>query len=91
MISVSDDEILAAQKTLAAKAGVFSEPAASAAYAGLLKLIDYGSIKNDEEVVVLLTGHGLKDIDTAAKNVTNKIEIIAPTIEAVSDKVKKIL
>jgi threonine synthase len=91
MISVSDDEILAAQKTLANKAGVFSEPAASASFAGLLKLIDYGNIIIDEEVVVLLTGHGLKDIDTAAKNITNKIEIIAPTIEAVSDKVKKIL
>lgn len=91
MISVSDDEIIAAQKTLAAKAGLFSEPAAAASYAGLLKLIDYGSIKNDEEVVILLTGHGLKDIDTAAQSISTKIEIIEPTIDAVSEKVKMIL
>jgi threonine synthase len=91
MISVGDDEILAAQKTLANKAGVFSEPAAAASFAGLLKLIDYGNIKIDEEVVVLLTGHGLKDIDTASKNIESKIEIIAPTIEAVTEKVKELL
>jgi threonine synthase len=91
IISVSDEEILSAQKILAAKAGVFSEPAAAASYAGLLKLLDYGNINRNEEVVVLLTGHGLKDIDTAAKNIAAKIEIIEPTIEAVSAKVKTIL
>jgi threonine synthase len=91
MISVSDEEILSAQKILAAKAGVFSEPAAAASYAGLLKLLDYGNINRDEEVVVLLTGHGLKDIDTAAKNIAASLEIIAPNIDAVSEKVRKIL
>ena len=91
MIAVSDEEIMVAQKILASKAGVFAEPAASAAHAGLLKLLDYGKVGKDEEIVVLLTGHGLKDIDTAAKNVAANIEVIAPNIDAVSKNIEKIL
>ena len=55
-ISVSDKEIMDGQKKLAMEEGIYSEPAASAAYAGYLK----ESVKG--KTVVLVTGNGLKDI-----------------------------
>jgi len=61
---VSDDEILAAQGLLARKEGVFCEPASAAGVAGLLKH-ERGKLREDETVVVVLTGHGLKDPQAA--------------------------
>lgn len=89
MIAVSDEDILTAQKTLAAKGGIFAEPAASASFAGLLKLQTKGMVKKSEIVVVLLTGHGLKDIETAAKNISAKIETIAADMGAVEKAIAK--
>jgi threonine synthase len=57
--AVSDDEILAAYTLLGAREGVFCEPASAASVAGLLK---YGA---EGRVVCVLTGHGLKDPQTA--------------------------
>ena len=57
--AVSDDEILDAYALLGAREGVFCEPASAAAVAGLLK---YGA---EGRVVCVLTGHGLKDPQTA--------------------------
>ena len=90
MVAVSDTEILTAQRTLASKAGVFSEPAASAAYAGLLRLIENDSIQRGETTVVLLTGHGLKDIETVRKNVSTDIEITSPDIDSVIKRAKQL-
>ena len=59
--AVSDDEILAAYRLLAATEGVFCEPASAASVAGLIK---YGA-DGAERVVCVLTGHGLKDPDAA--------------------------
>jgi threonine synthase len=59
--AVSDDEILAAYRLLAAREGVFCEPASAAGVAGLLK---YGA-DDAKRVVCVLTGHGLKDPQTA--------------------------
>jgi threonine synthase len=61
---VTDDEILAAQRLLAQKEGVFCEPASAASVAGLLKYRDTGLPKGDT-LVAVLTGHGLKDPQTA--------------------------
>ena len=61
---VTDDEILAAQRLLAAEEGVFCEPASAASIAGLLKYRDMG-IPTGDTVVAVLTGHGLKDPQTA--------------------------
>ena len=83
MIAVSDDEILEAQKILASKAGIFAEPAASASYAGLLRLIEKGLIKKDETTVILITGHGLKDIDVVLNSIKFNQEPIEPTLEAI--------
>lgn len=63
--AVSDREILAAQRLLAEREGVFAEPASAAPIAGLLKLSRSGQLPGGLLVVVVLTGSGLKDPDTA--------------------------
>lgn len=69
-VTVSDDAIVAAQKRLSSSSGLFAEPAASAAFAGLLADIDTGRGPGKKDrAVVLLTGNGLKDIATAMKGV----------------------
>ncbi len=59
--TVTDEEILEAQKLLASTEGIFVEPASAASVAGLLKLRDSGEIRGDEITVLITTGHGLKD------------------------------
>lgn len=61
--AVTDDEILSAYRLLATREGVFCEPASAASVAGVLK---FSSDLPDGPVVCTLTGHGLKDPDTAA-------------------------
>jgi len=63
-VLVSDDEILAAQGTLA-REGLFVEPASAASVAGVTKLLREGVALRD--VVCVLTGHGLKDIEVVQK------------------------
>ena len=63
--TVSDDEILAAQKMMARMEGIFAEPAGAAALAGLVKDVDLGEVDRAAEIVCVSTGHGLKDPDTA--------------------------
>jgi len=81
-LTVTDDEILAAIPELARGEAIFSEPAASAAYAGLKKAVEQGLVKSDETVVCMLTGNGLKDIASAMK-VAGAGTLIEPTLEAV--------
>ena len=80
----SDEEILATQKMLAEKEGIFCEPASAASLAGALRDVKSGKIPENSCVVCTLTGHGLKDPDTAIKQST------APVIkvEASLDQVK---
>jgi threonine synthase len=61
-VSVTDDQIISALKLLAENTGVFVEPAAAAAFAGLQKMKDSEKIKPEQKIVVILTGSGLKDI-----------------------------
>ena len=63
--SVTDAEILAAYAMLASREGLFAEPASAAPIAGLVKLAAHGFFTVPATVVVTLTGHGLKDPDTA--------------------------
>jgi threonine synthase len=63
--AVSDSEILAAYRMLAAEEGVFCEPASAASVAGLIRRAEAGDFARGETVVCVLTGHGLKDPDTA--------------------------
>ncbi|HET7027881.1 MAG TPA: threonine synthase [Candidatus Limnocylindrales bacterium] len=71
--AVTDDEILAAYRTLAELEGVFCEPSSAASVAGLAKVAAAGSIGADELVVAVLTGNGLKDPDTAERSVSGRI------------------
>jgi len=76
-ITVTDDEILSAQNDMAKTTGIFGEPAGATAYAGLLKMWD--KIDDDATIVILNTGSGLKDIESALKVVTlptNSIQTI---------------
>lgn len=88
-LTVSDEEIVAAIPLLAQQTGVFAEPAASAAYAGLLKAAEEKLFNADEEVVVLCTGNGLKDIATARKSV-GQAPKVAPRLDEVAAVVKGI-
>ena len=63
----TDDEILSAQRLLAQKEGIFCEPASAASLAGCLRDIRNGRIPASSQIVCTLTGHGLKDPDTAIK------------------------
>ncbi len=65
---VSDAEILAAQKLLATRAGVFGEPASAASVAGLVKLSRQGRDFEKKKITCVITGTGLKDTDTALKD-----------------------
>jgi threonine synthase len=65
VVVVSDEEILDAQRLLASASGLFTEPAGAAAFAGFLK--DRSGLDPHHRVVVLVTGNGLKDIDSALR------------------------
>ncbi len=80
-LTVSDDDILAAIPELARVEGIFSEPAASAAYAGLKKAVKLGLVRRADTTVCLLTGSGLKDVPSAMKTAGSGT-VIQPTLEA---------
>jgi threonine synthase len=67
--SVTDDEILSAYSRIAEMEGLFVEPASAAPIAGLIKLGGLGWFKEAATIVVTLTGHGLKDPETAVSSV----------------------
>ncbi len=68
--AVSDDEILAAYRFLAAEESVFCEPASAASVAGLLKTGLPDGLGRGATVVCVLTGHGLKDPDIAISQIS---------------------
>ena len=74
-ITVSDQEILAAEKELAKLTGVFAEPSGAASYAGLVRLLRDGRIERDERTVLLVTGSGLKSIDAVVGSAGSVVSI----------------
>jgi threonine synthase len=80
-LTVTDKEILSGQRLLAEKAGVFAEPAAAATVAALKKLRGSELLGRKEQVVLLITGHGLKDVEAAMKTIRIPASI-EPTIDA---------
>lgn len=74
-VKVSDEEIIAAIPRLARATGIFAEPGAAAAFAGFVKLRESGAIKSDESVAIVITGSGLKDINTARRAVGEPLRI----------------
>ncbi|MDR0900440.1 MAG: threonine synthase, partial [Methanobrevibacter sp.] len=75
--TVTDEEILDAQLELARKEGIGIEPASAASIAGLKKLVNQGEIDKGEQVVCVVTGHLLKDPNTAIEACSDPIEIDA--------------
>lgn len=84
--TVSDEEILSAQKLLARKEGIGVEPASAASIAGLKKLVEMGEIDKGETVTCVVTGHLLKDPNTAIDACTKPVEV-----DANLDDLKKLL
>jgi threonine synthase len=80
--AVSDEEILAAYRMLAAREGIFCEPASAASVAGLLKHGPRGA----QRVVCVLTGHGLKDPQTALEQ-SGSVVPCEPELEAVEQAI----
>lgn len=83
MLAVEDEEILGAMRRLARRAGVFAEPAGAAGFAGLCRLAGQGRIDPGERVVVLVTGNGLKDVQTAISAVDRKPVPVDANVQAV--------
>jgi threonine synthase len=82
-VAVSDDAIRRAMALLARCAGIFSEPAGAAAMAGLIKSKEQGLVSENESALVLVTGHGLKDVKGALSAAPPAPRPVAPTITAV--------
>ena len=78
--SVTDDEIVEAQILLARNEGIFSEPGAAASLAGVIKLVDIGTIDRKDGICCIITGSGLKDPEFALRG-SSKPLIIEPTNE----------
>ncbi len=76
--ALTDEQILSAQRDLAAKDGVFVEPASAAGVAGLLKEVAEGESYAGSSVVITVTGHGLKDTVTA-------LEGLGPLVDTIID------
>ena len=81
--SLTDEEILDAQKLLAEKEGVFCEPASAISVGGVIKDIRAGKIADGSVITCTLTGHGLKDPDTAIKQSQGGVIEIPAELEAV--------
>ncbi|PKP52112.1 MAG: hypothetical protein CVT92_10415 [Bacteroidetes bacterium HGW-Bacteroidetes-1] len=86
-IAVEDDEIIAASAKLAHNTGIFTEPAAAAAFAAMLAYKKAEKLEKNSVNVVLLTGSGLKDLK-AVSPFLKMPKAIAPTIENLQKLIK---
>lgn len=78
-----DPEILRVQKLLADHEGIFCEPASAVSVAGALRDLESGKIPEGSVITCTVTGHGLKDPDTAIAQCTGPVLRVAPTLDAV--------
>ncbi len=74
-VEVSDQAILAAMRDTGRLAGVFAEPAAATAVAGVHCAVRQGIIDPDASVLAMITGNGLKDIDAASRAAGAPVDI----------------
>jgi threonine synthase len=86
--AVPDSLILKSMKLLAIYEGIFAEPSGATGLAGLIKAVEEGKIDRDEPVVVLVTGHGLKDPDVV-KEVAGDAPTIGPDLEEFRNTLKE--
>ncbi len=83
----ADEEILATQRLLAEREGIFCEPASATSLAGAMRDIAGGRIPEGSTVVCTLTGHGLKDPDVAIRQAGDAIRTIPATLDAVKSAI----
>ncbi len=83
----TDEEILAAQRMLTEKEGIFCEPASATSLAGAMRDIKNGKIPAGSSIVCTLTGHGLKDPDTAIKQCAEGVMTVDAKLEPVRDAI----
>jgi threonine synthase len=88
--TVGDDAILAAIGEVARGAGVFAEPAAAAAWAGLARAAERGLVGPADRVVVIITGSGLKDV-AAARRAAEEAGAAPIEIEATREALERAL
>lgn len=89
-VKVADSAILEAIATLARHTGVFAEPAGAAALAGLQAACAEGRVDRDEQVVLLVTGSGLKDVAAAARAVPRP-PAVPLRLDAVAERFERFL
>lgn len=84
---LTDADILAAQKLLAEQEGIFCEPASAASIGGAMADIRNGRIAQGSKIVCTLTGHGLKDPDTAIKQAGDRLITVEARLEDVKSAI----
>jgi threonine synthase len=85
-VTVSDADILKGMAALG-KQGIFAEPAGATAYAGLVRAAADGLVHEDEPILVLNTGSGLKDVK-AAMQAVSEAPVVKPTLKALKEALK---
>ena len=88
---VTDEEIVAAYRAIAAKEGVFAEPGSCASIAGVYKHIQNGKIPKGSKIVAILTGNGLKDPNTAIDVSPLKPVVLPNDEKAVANHIKGVV
>ena len=88
MVNVSDDEILEAMRSTGRLTGIFAEPAAATAVAGLRRAVAEGTVGRRASVVAVITGNGLKDVQSARSAVAQPFEI-APDGDGLPDILRR--
>ncbi len=87
ILAASDDEIIEAYRQVARLEGVFCEPSSAAGIAGLAKCVKSGALHPDgKSIVCVLTGHGLKDPDSAVEGIEKPL-----TVEAKFESLARVL
>jgi len=86
-----DEEILIAQALLATREGVFCEPASAVSLAGAMRDIKANKIPSGAKVVCTLTGHGLKDPDTAIMQSIQPMAAVEPTLDAIKKLIMQVV
>lgn len=87
-VAVTDGEILAAIPELARKSGVFGEPAGVTGFAGFKRMAVDGGLGRDERIAIVVTGNGLKDIESAKKSVGQAVKC-PPDIDELTRRLQK--
>ena len=87
-VTISDDEIRWAMRETGRSCGIFAEPAAAAAVAGITRAVANGVIDSKASVLAFITGNGLKDVQAAVDSVEGPVDV-APDLAAIEKAIKK--